>query len=169
MKKTNLNDQMRITRSFDAPRGLVWKAWTDPGLFERWWGPKGFTTPVARMDAYVGGEYLNCMRSPDGKDFWSKGVYLEVIPENKLVMTDSFADEVGNTVLSEHYGMPGFAMEMQISVTFEETRGGTRLTLVHSGIEHIGDRDRSGMHEGWSQSLDKLAELLAEKAGKLAA
>ncbi|MDQ1261779.1 MAG: hypothetical protein QG575_960 [Euryarchaeota archaeon] len=70
-----------ITRFLDAPRELVWKAWTEPERLIRWWGPIGFTSPVSRIDLRVGGEYLSCMRSPDGKDFWSKGFYREKCPQ----------------------------------------------------------------------------------------
>ena len=59
-----------ITRVFNAPRELVWKAWTEPGLFRRWWGPKAFTTPVSMIDLSIGGSHLYCMRSPEGKDYW---------------------------------------------------------------------------------------------------
>ena len=62
---------LSITRIFDAPRELVWKAWTNPEMFRKWWGPKGFTCPVSRIDFRVGGKYLSCMRGPDGKDYWS--------------------------------------------------------------------------------------------------
>jgi uncharacterized protein YndB with AHSA1/START domain len=164
MKKTNLKKELTITRLFDAPRKLVWKAWTDTDMYRRWWGPKGFTLPVAKRDLRVGGEYLYCMRSPEGKDYWGKGVYREIIPEKKLVMTDSFADEQGNTVSSEHYGMSGFPMEMLISVAFEEKGSKTKLTLVHSGIEYISDKDRGDMQEGWTQSFEKLVELLAQES-----
>ncbi len=170
MDTTNPKDKLKITRVFDAPRGLVWKAWTDPGMIKRWWGPKGFTSPTARIDMRVGGEYLNCMRSPDGRDYWSKGAYREIIPEEKLVMTDSFADAQGNTVSASYYGMSDFPMEMLITLIFEEEGNRTRLTLMHTGTENISDTDRSNMRTGWNQSLDKLAELLAqERSGKLAA
>jgi uncharacterized protein YndB with AHSA1/START domain len=60
-------DELTITRIIDVPRELVWKAWTEPGLIMRWWGPKNFTSPVSKIDLRVGGKYLNCMRGPDGK------------------------------------------------------------------------------------------------------
>jgi len=78
-------------------------------------------------------------------------------------MTDSFADEEGNTVPASHYGMSGdWPLEMLITVTFEEQEGETKLTLKHSGIEGIGAANRDNMRQGWNQSLDKLAEHLAE-------
>jgi uncharacterized protein YndB with AHSA1/START domain len=90
--------ELVITRIFDAPRELVWKAWTDPQQLMRWWGPKDFTSPLSEIDLRVGGKYLFCMRSPEGQDFYSTGVYLIIDPPNEIVFTDSFADENGNVV-----------------------------------------------------------------------
>jgi len=155
--------ELVITRVLDAPRALVWKAWTEPECVKRWWGPKSFISPVVKIDLRVGGEYFNCMRSPEGQDFWSKGVFREIVAPERLVMTDSFADEKGNTVPASHYGMGGeWPLEMLITVTFEEQEGKTKLTLKHSGIEGIGPVNRDNMRQGWNESLDKLAEYLAE-------
>jgi uncharacterized protein YndB with AHSA1/START domain len=74
------NKELIITRIFDAPRELVWKAWTEPEQLMRWWGPKSFTSPVCKIDLRVGGVYLYCMRSPEGQDYWNTGVYKEIIP-----------------------------------------------------------------------------------------
>jgi uncharacterized protein YndB with AHSA1/START domain len=155
--------ELIITRVLDAPRALVWNAWTEPERVKRWWGPKTFTSPTVKIDLRVGGEYLNCMRSSEGQDFWSKGIYREIVMLERLVMTDSFADEKGNTVLASHYGMGGeWPLEMLITVTLEEQNGKTKLTLEHSGIEGIGQVNRDGMRQGWNESFDKLAAYLAE-------
>ncbi len=90
--------ELVITRIFDAPRELVWQAWTDPKQLVKWWGPKNFTAPVAKIDLRVGGKYLYCMRSPESQDYWSTGTYREVVPPERLVCTDSFADADGNVV-----------------------------------------------------------------------
>ena len=148
-----------ITRLFDSPRDLVWKAWTEPRRVMRWWGPKGFTSPVSRIDLRVGGEYLSCMRSPEGKDFWSKGVFREIAPPERLVMTDSFADENGNTVPATHYGMSkDFPLELLITVVFEEQDGKTKLTLRHAGMPPGAGSE--GARQGWNESFDKLAGYL---------
>lgn len=84
MMKANSNELM-ITRIFEAPRDLVWQAWTDPALVVRWWGPKVLTTPVAKIDLHVGGKYLYVMRSPEGEDFWGTGVYREIVPLERIV------------------------------------------------------------------------------------
>lgn len=150
-----------ITRVFDAPREIVFKAWSEPERLMRWWGPKGFTTPVCKIDFRVGGRFLNCMRSPEGQDIWSTGVYEEIVAPERIVCTDSFADEKGNVVPASHYGMTGeIPIEMRISVTFEDLGGKTKMTLRHAGLpagEHF-----SGANEGWNQFFDKLAEELAK-------
>ena len=161
------NNELTITRIFDAPRELVWKAWTEPEHFKKWWGPKGFTSPVSKIDLRVGGEYLSSMRSPEGQDFWSKGVFREITPSERLVMTDSFADELGNTVQATHYGMSkDFPLELLITVIFEEHEGKTKLTLKHSGIVSMNATDRDNMEQGWSQSFDKLADYLEKMKSK---
>ena len=89
------------------PRGLVWKAWTDPERMKLWRGPKDFTAPVCKIDFRVGGAYYFCMRSPEGTDYWSTGVYREIIEKERIVCTDNFADGKGNVVSAGHYGMEG--------------------------------------------------------------
>jgi uncharacterized protein YndB with AHSA1/START domain len=148
-----------ITRLFDAPRELVWQAWTDPKHFMLWWGPKDYTSPFCEMDLRVGGKYLNCMRSPEGKDYWGTGVFREIIPMERIVFTDSFADEKGNVVPATYYGMsPDFPLEMLVTVTFEDQDGKTKMTLRHTGLP--AGPESEGTHQGWSESFDKLAESL---------
>ena len=150
---------VRITRIFDAPRELVWKAWTDPEHFMRWWGPRDYTCPFCEIDFRVGGKYLNCMRSPEGRDYWGTGVFREIIPMERIVFTDSFADEHGNVVPGTHYGMsPDFPLKMLVIVTFEDLGDRTKMTLEHVGVPAGPDSD--GTHQGWSESFDKLAETL---------
>jgi uncharacterized protein YndB with AHSA1/START domain len=116
---------------------------------------------VSRIDLRVGGKYLNDMRSPEGKDFWSTGIFREVVAPERLVMTDSFADEKGNVVSASHYGMSvDFPLELLITVTFEESDGKTKMTLKHSGVAGIPAADFDGMRQGWNESFDKLDEYL---------
>lgn len=155
--------ELVITRMFEAPREQVFKAWTDCSRLMRWWGPKGFTSPACKIDLREGGEYLNSMRSPEGHEYWSKGKYYEIRAPEKLVMSDSFADEKGNIVPASHYGMGGdWPLEMIVTVTFEEEDGKTKLTLRHSGTDRINATDREDMRQGWSESFDKLDESLTE-------
>lgn len=152
-----------ITRIFDAPRALVWQAWTDPASFMRWWGPKDFTAPACKIDLRVGGVYLYCMRSPEGQDFWNTGVYREIIEFQRIVCTQSVADADGNLVSASHYGMPGdWPAEMLLTVTFEDFGGKTRMTLRHAGIP--SGPMSEGAEAGWNGSFDKLAASLAENS-----
>jgi uncharacterized protein YndB with AHSA1/START domain len=152
-----------ITRVFDAPRDLVWRAWTEPDHLMRWWGPTDFTTPHCSIDLRVGGSYLYCMRSPDGADFWGTGVYREIVPPERLVYTDSFADEHGNVVPATHYGMsPTLPVEMLVTVIFEDQDGKTRLTLRHAGLTGADTTHAGNMEQGWNQFFDKLAAYVGE-------
>jgi uncharacterized protein YndB with AHSA1/START domain len=151
--------ELVITRVFDAPRELVWKAWTDPQQLMRWWGPKDFTSPLSQIDLRVGGKYLFCMRSPEGQDFYSTGVYLIIDPPKEIVFTDSFADENGNVVQASHYGLDeDHPMELLVTVTFEDMDGQTKMTMQQAGVPlgEIGEQAGTG----WNQSFDKLAEIL---------
>lgn len=148
-----------ITRIFDAPREVVWKAWTDPEHVKRWWGPKNFTAPFVKSDFRVGGKLLYCMRSAEGQEYWSTGVYREIIPLEKIVATDSFADEKGNIVPASHYGMAGdWPLELLVTVTFEEQGNKTKFTLRHAGLP-AGEMLKM-TNDGWNESLDKFAESL---------
>jgi uncharacterized protein YndB with AHSA1/START domain len=151
-----------ITRVFEAPRELVWKAWTECERLTRWWGPKGFTTSFCKIDLRGGGAYHNCMRSPEGKDYWSTGIYREIVPQKRIAYTDSFADEKGNIVPATHYGMSAdFPLEMLVTVTLEEMEGKTKLTLQHS-LGPVPASERDLCQQGWSESLDKLSGELAK-------
>jgi uncharacterized protein YndB with AHSA1/START domain len=146
-----------IVRVLDAPRELVWKAWTDPEHFMSWWGPKDYTCPFCEIDLRVGGKYLNCMRSPNGREYWSTGVYREIIPMERLVFTDCFADEQGNVVHASHYGLsPDFPLEMLVTVTLEDQDSKTKMTLEHIGLP--AGSEGEGAEQGWSESFDKLAD-----------
>jgi len=149
-----------ITRIFDAPRELVWKAWTNCEHLKRWWGPEHFTAPACKIDLRVGGKYLFCMRSPQGQDYWSTGVYREIVAPSRLAYTDNFADAQGNVVPASHYGLPGeWPDEMLVTVTLEDLEGKTRMTMQHAGLPAGPMREMAGA--GWNGSFDKLADSLA--------
>jgi uncharacterized protein YndB with AHSA1/START domain len=151
-----------INYIIDAPREWVWEAWTQPGRVKQWWGPRTFTTPISEIDLRVGGRYFNCMRSPEGKQYCSVGVFQVVNPPERLVMTDSFADEQGNVVPATYYGMsPATPQEMTIRVSFQEEDGKTRLTLHLLGLAE--DKDRDNARLGWTESFQKLAAYLDRK------
>jgi uncharacterized protein YndB with AHSA1/START domain len=159
MSETSATREIVLERVFDAPRELVWRAFTQPEHLMRWWGPKDFTSPVARIDLRVGGKYLNCMRSPDGQDYWSTGVYREIVPPQRLVYTDSFADADGNPVPASHYGMgDDWPDEQLVTLTLEDIGGKTKLTMHHTGFPAGDHSDMAA--QGWNESFDKLAASL---------
>ena len=147
-----------VNRLFNSPVELVWKAWTDPQHLMRWWGPKMFISPSCKMDFRVGGKYHFCMRSPEGQDIWSTGTYREIIPLKKIIWTDSFADEKGNVVSANHYGMGDLPMEFEVTITFEVQGDKTKFTLRHRGLP-AGEMIEM-TQVGWNESLDKLAASL---------
>ncbi len=137
-----------ITRVFDAPRGLVWKAWTEPERVLQWLGPTGFTALEFEMDPWPGGRWHGRMRSPEGVHHSNRGVVQEVVEPERLVFTFAWDDEDGN---------PG--REMLITITFAEHEGKTEMTFMQREFESVEDRD--GHNEGWSQSFDRLDAYLA--------
>jgi uncharacterized protein YndB with AHSA1/START domain len=163
------SNEIVITRVVDAPREQVFKAWTEPERFARWWGPNGFTTPVCRMDVRPGGVLHYCMRSPEGRDFWGQGVYREVVAPELIVYTDTFADADGNPVEPAYYGIgASWPSEALVTVTLAVHDGKTALTLQHA-VGSASDADRDMCQQGWSESLDRLTGLLAKEQSGLIA
>jgi uncharacterized protein YndB with AHSA1/START domain len=140
-----------ITRIFDAPRELVFKAWTDPKHVAQWWGPKGFTNPVCEMDVRPGGALRIVMRAPDGAEHPMKGVFREVVELERLVFTNVAVDTQGNHLL-----------EGLTTVTFAEQGGKTKLTVRTSAAGLVSEAAQmlKGMEEGWTQSQDRLEAYL---------
>ena len=149
---------LNISRLFNLSIDKVWKAWTEPASCEKWWGPKGFTCPYCSIDLKVGGKYLSRMRSAQGDDVWSTGVYQEIIPFKKLVYTDSFSDDKGNIIPASAYTMPGeWPRELLVTITFEETGEKTKMLLQHEGLP---PEIYNECETGWQESFDKLEENL---------
>ncbi len=152
-----------IIRSFNASRERVWKAWTDPEQIRKWWAPKIFFSPACKVDFRIGGKWLFCMQSDRGPEHWKRGMwatgeYKEIVPFEKIVFTDSFADEKGNVVPSTYYEMEGCPLEMIVTVTFEElSENRTRMTMKH---QLLPKDHRQGAGLGWNESFDKLADSL---------
>lgn len=161
-----MDDKLEITRIFDAPVEKVWEAWITPEIFKKWWGPKDFTCPVAKLDFRERGKYHVAMQGAAApgapvQDFWSTGTYEEIVPMQKITVTDSFADENGNIVPGSHYGMENFPTEARVTLNFKEENGKTRMTLQHEGIKDLDEKTRRDMEQGWIQSLDKLTNILS--------
>jgi uncharacterized protein YndB with AHSA1/START domain len=149
-----LERALTLTRVFDAPRELVFQAWTEPEHLKRWWGPRGFTSPVCEVDLRVGGTWKIVMRFPDGvNEHVMQSVYREIVPPERLVFSNAALDKDGNRLL-----------EGLTSITFEELDGKTKLTMYTrmTGLVPYADRMLDGMEPGWSQTLERLGETLAE-------
>jgi len=153
--------RMVLTRVFDAPRELVWKAWTDPKYVMQWWGPKDFTASFCKMDFRVGGKFLCCMRAPDGQEFWNGGEYHEIVLHEKIVFSLYFSDPHGNKVEPAQYGIEHEALEDACDVITFEDLGNGRTKLTFIGNETMESAKNSGQVEGMNQSLDKFAAVVA--------
>jgi uncharacterized protein YndB with AHSA1/START domain len=153
MSNSDFTDAVVVERLFDAPKELVWQMWTDPEHFKKWYGPQGFSVPVADMTLRVGGKRLVCMASPDGSmKMWTTGEYTEIVPTDRLVYTESPADEHGNVVSPAAMGMPdGYPMTTEVTVLLEDAAGQTKMVMTHAGVPAD-----SGAAGGWEQAFDKL-------------
>jgi len=153
-------ERMVVTRVFDAPRELVWKAWTDPKYVMQWWGPKGFTCPSCEIDFRVGGKFLWCMRTPDGQEGWNGGEYHEIVPHEKIVFSMYFADSKGNKLEAAELGIEHEAVEDAHDVVFFEDLGNGQTKLTFIGNDTMRDAIESGQLEGWKETLDKVAAVV---------
>ena len=136
--------ELVLTRTFDAPRKLVFKVWTDPKHVAQWWGPRGCTTTIHEMDVRPGGAWRYAMRGPDGNDYPFDGVYVEVVEPERLVFDGSIHASPEQRVWTE--------------VTFADRKGKTEVT-VRQAYSFESDVTR-GASVGWNQQLDRLAEFL---------
>jgi uncharacterized protein YndB with AHSA1/START domain len=154
------DNDLVIARIIDAPRKLVFEAWTKPEHLMRWFAPQGCSTPFCTVDLRVGGKFHFCMRMPNGLEIWGLGVYKEIVEPERIVYIDTFADVAGNVVPPSHYGMSAsYPEETVVTLTFFERDGKTKLTLRHTVPGSFAERDE--MQQGWSQMLDHLTEDLA--------
>jgi uncharacterized protein YndB with AHSA1/START domain len=160
----NETERMVITRVFDAPRELVWKAWTDPRYVMQWWGPKGFTVADCRMDFRVGGKLLCCTKAPDGQEFWNGVEYVEIVPPEKIVSLMYFSDSQGNKLDPAELGIEHEAVEGAYDVTLFEDLGNGQTKLTFIGNEPMESAKESGQYEGWKEIFDKLAAVVDELA-----
>jgi uncharacterized protein YndB with AHSA1/START domain len=142
---------LSFTRTFNAPRSLVFKAWTDPKQMAKWFGPRGFTTTITEHDARVGGAMRIEMRGPDGTVYPAKGVFREVVAPERLVLTTFALDASGKEVL-----------ENLNTVTFTERDGKTTLELRVEVVRATAEADPyiAGMEQGWAETLERLGEVV---------
>lgn len=148
-------DSIVIEKTFEAPVDLIWQLWTNPEHYKNWYAPEGFSVPVAEMDVRVGGKQRVCMEMPQEQGamkMWFSGEYKEVVPNKRLVYTDSVVDEDGNILSPADMGMgDDYPMITEVTVVFEDLGERTKMTLTHAGVP----ADSPGK-EGWTQSLNKL-------------
>lgn len=151
----------RVERLLDAPIETVWKMWTDADLFAKWYGPMGFSVPVAEMDVTVGGTRKICMemQTPDrNMTMWFTGKYTDVSAPNRLSYSEAMCDADGNILSPSDMGMPeGTPASTEVVVELEEKDGKTLLKMTHIGVPA-----GSPGEGGWAQAIDKLAGLLVD-------
>ncbi|HWA86314.1 MAG TPA: SRPBCC family protein [Opitutus sp.] len=145
------NRDLTISRIIDAPRDRVFRIWIEH--LPAWWGPHGMSTPLCEMDLRPGGAFRTVMRAPDGTEYPTSGVFLEIVENERIVFTDAYEAGWG---LSPQPFMTAIA-------TFEDFHGKTRLTAC---VRHWSSADREkheqmGFRQGWGESLDRLAAVAA--------
>lgn len=152
---------MTIRRTFDAPRERVFEAWTDPEDVMQWWGPEGFTCPVARMDFREGGTSLVCMRSPEGQDLYNTWTYRNIVPDERIEFILNFTNEAGEKLDPAEIGMPpGVPNDVRHVVTFDDLTDDTsEMTVAEYG--YTSDRAVEMSEQGMEQCLDKMAAIVA--------
>ncbi|MGI8811604.1 MAG: SRPBCC domain-containing protein [Pyrinomonadaceae bacterium] len=159
-----MKHEIVITREFDAPRQLLWDAWTQTEHIEKWWGPRGFTTRVTSIDMRVGGKWNYVMIGPDGAEYPVNGIFTEITPPERIVTTDEFGENYDEI-------MPNVDLPKGLIATavFDDLGQRSRLTIT---VSHPTEADRKkhedmGVVAGWNSSLDKMEEYLAEVQSKV--
>lgn len=143
--------ELTLTRLIDAPRQVLWRCWTEPELIKQWFTPRPWTTPVVEVDVRPGGASHMVFRGPDGEEVPNRGVYLEVVPGERLVFTDAYAAGWMSSAKPFMTAIIGFADE----------EGSTRYTarVRHWTAEDRARHEEMGFHEGWARAADQLAAL----------
>ena len=143
-----------LTRLIDVPREKLYRAWTQPELLKQWFAPAPYTTPHADLDVRMGGASMVVMRDPEGNDIPCSGVYLEVVPNRRLVFTDAYT----------RAWEPSYKPFMTVIITFDEEDGKTRYTarVRHWTVQDREVHEKMGFHQGWGQCADQLAALAAK-------
>jgi uncharacterized protein YndB with AHSA1/START domain len=146
--------ELVLARLYDAPAEKLWRAWTEPKLLQQWFAPRPYMTIKAELDVRPGGASLVVMQGPDGGEIPCPGMYLEVVPNRRIVATDAYT---GNW-------QPSAKPFMTTILTFEEEGGKTRYTVrcLHWSSEDRAAHEQMGFHDGWAQCAEQLAELVAK-------
>jgi len=155
-----------FTRTFNAPRELVWKAWTESARLMEWFGPAGFVLTVSTLDLRPGGVFHYAMRSPDGHEMWGKWVFREIVPPEKLVVVFSFSD--AQQGITRHPMSATWPLEKLSTILLTEHEGQTTLTLRSEALnasaeeQQTFDAGHDSMHAGWSGTMDQLDRYLTK-------
>jgi uncharacterized protein YndB with AHSA1/START domain len=164
MPAADAGKEFVVTRVFDAPRELVWKAHSEAERLMQWWGPKGFTMKVAKLDFRPGGVFHYGLQTRGGQEMWGKFVYREIVPPERMVFVVSFSDAACG--VTRHPGAANWPLEVINTLTLEESGGKTTLTL-RGGPINASDEERKvfadnfgGMQQGFKGTYDQLAEYL---------
>ena len=145
--------ELSISRVIDAPRSRVFRAWTTPELLKQWWGPHGMTTALCEMQLWVGGLFRTVLRAPDGSEYASQGVFLEITAPERIVFTDAFGPG----------WVPSGKAFMTAVVTLDDLHGKTLYTARawHWSAVDRQAHEEMGFHRGWGESLDRLVALVS--------
>jgi uncharacterized protein YndB with AHSA1/START domain len=160
--------ELVLARTFNAPRELVFKVWTEAEHLAQWWGPAGMELTVLKLDVRPGGIYHFGMKSPEGFEMFGKFVYYEIAAPEKLVYTNAFADAEGNTIRAPFFATPVFPLEIMNTLTLAEQDGQTMLTLRGAPYNATEEERQffasmhESMHQGFSGTFDQLERHLAK-------
>jgi uncharacterized protein YndB with AHSA1/START domain len=163
------SEEFTISRTFDAPRALVFKAFTDAAHLARWFGPKGFEMSKCSLDLRPGGLFHYCLRAPNGAEMWGKWIFREIVAPEKLVVVVSFSD--AHAGVTRHPGSASWPLQTLSTTTFEDDGGRTKMTLRWRAHEATEEERRTfaaghdGMRMGWGGTMDQLDAYLATLRG----
>lgn len=166
MNDTKTASKFVISRTFNAPRDRVWKAWTEPEQMAQWWGPKGFSADVKTLDLKPGGKFHYRMLSPQGEEMWGRMIFREIVPKERLVFINSFSDPQGG--LTRHPLAPEWPLQMHTTISFAEENGGTTVMVTWVPYEasesecETFDKGTESMQAGWTGTFDKLERHLGD-------
>ncbi len=148
---TDTNHELSLTRLVDAPRSALWRCWTEPDLIKQWFTPRPWTTPVVEVNVRPGGSSYMLFRGPNGEEFPNRGVFLDVVPGERLVFTDAYTEA----------WRPSPKPFMTATVTFADEAGKTRYTarVRHWSAEDRDRHEEMGFHEGWAKATEQLEAL----------
>lgn len=162
--------ELVITRTFDAPRELVWKALSQAEALAQWWGPKGFDIKVANFEFRPNGIFHYSMQPSEGSEIWGKFVYKEIEPPHKIAFVNSFSDPEGN--ITPNPWLPKWPLEVFNILTLEEHDGQTHLTIRGGPINatpeqlQLFESMHQSMQEGFKGTWEKLDDYLANQQGR---